>query len=58
MISEELSSWRVRVEEVIPYGDPVLALIRARGGTVISEEYREDGVAIVADVDRVVADQP
>jgi len=56
MISEELSSWRVRLEEVIPYGDPVLALIRARG-TVISEEYREDGVAIVADVDRVVADQ-
>ncbi len=24
MISEELSSWRVRIEELVPYGDPVL----------------------------------
>ncbi|HOK71268.1 MAG TPA: GTPase HflX [Bacillota bacterium] len=56
MISEELSSWRVRIEELVPYGDPVLGLIRARG-RVISEVYREDGVAIVAEVDRMVAGQ-
>lgn len=56
MISEELSSWRVRIEELVPYGDPVLGLIRARG-RIISEVYREDGVAIVAEVDRMVAGQ-
>lgn len=55
-ISGQLASRRERIDVVLPFNHPALGLIRKRG-KVISEEYREDGVAIVADVDRAVAGQ-
>ncbi|MEA4884073.1 MAG: GTPase HflX [Clostridia bacterium] len=56
MISDELSGRWIRIDTVLSYNDPMMALIK-RKGRVISEEFREDGVALVAEVDRAVAGQ-
>jgi len=56
VVSNQLSSRRERIDVVLPFNHPALNLIRKRG-KVVSEEYRDDGVAIVADVDRAVAGQ-
>ncbi len=55
-ISGQLASRRERIDVLLPFNHPALGLIRKRG-KVISEDYREDGVAIIADVDRAVAGQ-
>ena len=56
VMADQLSSRRERIDMVLPFNHPALSLIRKRG-RVVSEEYRDDGVAIVADVDRAVAGQ-
>jgi GTP-binding protein HflX len=56
VMADQLLSRRERIDMVLPFNHPALSLIRKRG-RVLSEEYRDDGVAIVADVDRAVAGQ-
>jgi GTP-binding protein HflX len=55
-MGDHLSSRREIIDVVLPFNHPALSLIRKRG-KVVSEEYRDDGVAIVAHVDRTVAGQ-
>lgn len=56
MIDDELSPGRVKLEVTLPYDDPGLGLLRRRG-KILSENYNDGSVTLVAEVDRTVAGQ-
>ncbi|OPZ63714.1 MAG: GTPase HflX [Firmicutes bacterium ADurb.Bin506] len=56
MIQDELSPRRVRLELSMAYDDPNIAFVR-RKAKIISEDYADDEVRIVAEMDQSVAGQ-